>query len=64
MAYTSLGPVHPVAVYIVDYFVYVALALVFAAMAAMYVRIFAPYASGGGIAEVGIECLEVSSTEY
>ena len=53
MKYTDAGvAVHPIAAYVVDYFVYVALALVVAAMAAMYVRVFAPYASGGGIAEV------------
>lgn len=41
--------------YIVSYFVYILLALLFGFLGAMFVRMFAPYACGSGIPEVGKE---------
>jgi len=38
--------------YIVSYFLYIAWALLFAALAAGLVRMFAPYACGSGVPEV------------
>lgn len=38
--------------YIISYLVYVAWALVFAALSASLVRMFAPYACGSGIPEI------------
>lgn len=39
--------------YILSYIMYVIWALIFAVLAAMLVRVFAPYACGSGIPEVG-----------
>ena len=44
--------------YIVSYLFYVIWALSFAGLAAVLVRMFAPYASGGGIPEVTCTCRE------
>lgn len=38
--------------YVVTYFVYMLWAIVFAMLAALFVRVFAPYACGSGIPEV------------
>ena len=38
--------------YVIKYFLYVSVALSFGLMAAMFVRVFAPYACGSGIPEV------------
>jgi len=40
------------AAYILSYLMYVVWAIVFAALASMMVRVFAPYACGSGIPEV------------
>ena len=45
--------------YIVSYLFYVIWALSFAGLAAVLVRMFAPYASGGGIPEVTRACGEI-----
>lgn len=38
--------------YIIKYFMYIIWALIFGFLAAMFVRVFAPYACGSGIPEV------------
>lgn len=45
--------------YIIAYLSYVLWALGFASLAAVLVRMFAPYASGGGIPEVGSQFLHM-----
>jgi len=44
------------AAYILSYLMYVVWALILAALASMMVRVFAPYACGSGIPEVGKFC--------
>jgi len=43
--------------YIICYFMYVTWALLFSTLAVMLVRVFAPYACGSGIPEVGAKYL-------
>lgn len=44
--------------YVVTYFVYMLWAIVFAMLAALFVRVFAPYACGSGIPEVSSSLLK------
>lgn len=44
--------------YVVTYFVYMLWAIVFAMLAALFVRVFAPYACGSGIPEVSSPLLK------
>lgn len=44
--------------YVVTYFVYMLWAIVFAMLAALFVRVFAPYACGSGIPEVSAPLLK------
>ena len=44
-------------VYVLNYFIYITLAVVFGGMAGLFVTRLAPYASGSGIPEVYVYCL-------
>ena len=51
----GLGTFTGAGAYVISYLMYVVWALVFATLAVMLVRVFAPYACGSGIPEVRVQ---------